>query len=72
MKTEYYSLNCVDPDCQGFSVFHIFWNDTPNLASDVKVMLDALDKGIIDKDQYEQINEVTRITKEEYNHSMNA
>ena len=72
MNPQYYSLNCIDEDTQGFSAFHIFYPDTPNHASDVKIMLDALEKGIIDQDQYDQINNVTRITKQEYDHAMSV
>ena len=71
LPTEYYCLSCIDGDCQGFSVFHAF-NPLKNVNSDVLIIRDAYEKGIIDNDQYSEINDVKRITKEEYDRGMNA
>jgi hypothetical protein len=71
LPTEYYCLSCIDGDCQGFSVFHAF-NPLKNVNSDVMIIRDAYEKGIIDNEQYSEINDVKRITKEEYERGMNA
>jgi hypothetical protein len=71
LPTEYYCLSCIDGDCQGFSVFHAF-NPLKNINSDVMIIRDAYEKDIIDNQQYQEINDVKRITKEEYERGMNA
>lgn len=69
--TEYYCLSCIDADCQGFSVFHAF-NPLKDINSDVMIIRDAYEKGIIDNETYSDINDVKRITKKEYVRAMNA
>lgn len=71
LSIRYFSLNCVD-EHEGFSVFHAFQPNTPNLVSAELIVKDALNNGIIDKNQAEQINDVVSITKEDYDRAMNA
>ena len=71
LPMEYYCLSCIDGDCQGFSVFHAF-NPLKNVNSDVLIIRDAYEKGIIDNEQHSDINDVKRITKEEYERGMNS
>ena len=71
LPTEYYCLSCIDGDYQRFSVFHAF-NPLKNINSDVMIMRDAYEKNIIDSQQFHDINDVKRITKEEYDRAMNA